>query len=100
MRKIWLGLLVLVLLSPLGMLATGTAWGEWGLEELQELLGWVPAGLERFSQVNPWVLMPDYTIPGLSGSFLSEAAAYIASGLVGVGLCAGAVWLLALGKRD
>lgn len=34
LRPLWIGLLVLLLLSPLGLLPTGTAWGEWGTDEI------------------------------------------------------------------
>jgi cobalt/nickel transport system permease protein len=33
-KPLAIGLLVLVLLSPLGLLASGTAWGEWGADEV------------------------------------------------------------------
>src|SRR4029079_11631204 len=33
-RKLLIGLVVLALLSPLGLLASGTAWGEWGSDEV------------------------------------------------------------------
>src|SRR5262249_49127630 len=32
-RPLWLGLALLMLLTPLGLLAAGTAWGEWGVED-------------------------------------------------------------------
>jgi cobalt/nickel transport system permease protein len=30
---------VLIAATPLGLLATGDAWGEWGLEDLAEMVG-------------------------------------------------------------
>jgi len=30
LKRYWLALAALVILSPLGLLADGTAWGEWG----------------------------------------------------------------------
>lgn len=32
-RPLWLGLCLLMILSPLGLLAAGTAWGEWGAKD-------------------------------------------------------------------
>ena len=32
LRWLWVGIVVLILASPLGLLAPGTAWGEWGAE--------------------------------------------------------------------
>ena len=35
LRWLWAGMGVLILLTPIGVLAPGTAWGEWGGEELE-----------------------------------------------------------------
>ena len=100
MKKLWMGLVALVLVSPLGMLASGTAWGEWGLEELNHLLGWVPHGLERFAEVNGFAPLPDYSLPGVPEAFLPQAGVYILSAVIGVGLCVGLVYALTWGKKD
>ncbi len=47
LRWLWAGMGVLILLTPIGVLAPGTAWGEWGGEELDALVGYVPANLEK-----------------------------------------------------
>ena len=50
LRWLWVGLIVLVLVSPVGLLAPGTAWGEWGTQELTRLgLQSVPVGLQKLS---------------------------------------------------
>ena len=76
---------VLIAATPLGLLATGTAWGEWGADEIAnvknagKVLGYTPKGL-----ANGWsldVLMPDYTLAGVN-----EIVAYIMSALLGVAL--------------
>ncbi len=41
-----IGLMVLV---PIGLIATGTAFGEWGPDELQQAVGYVPAGLQQLT---------------------------------------------------
>jgi cobalt/nickel transport system permease protein len=56
---------VLIVLSPLGLLATGTAFGEWGMDELSEKIGFIPAGLQQFAEVWAYALFPDYSVPGL-----------------------------------
>lgn len=69
----------LVAACPLGLLATGDAWGEWGTEDLAEMVGYTPAGLG-----NGWEwssLMPDYAV----GS-LPEWVGYILSAVIGVAL--------------
>lgn len=82
-KALIIGLLAMVILSPLGLIATGTAWGEWGTEEIKEMWGYVPAGLEKFSQI--WnSLIPDYTVPGLEGSFFQSSLGYIASAAAGI----------------
>ncbi len=78
---LWVGLAGLALLSPLGLLAAGTAWGEWGVEEIQALVGNVPAGLERLSSV--WSApLPDYSLPFLANATVG----YIASAVFGIAL--------------
>ncbi|MBR3326541.1 MAG: PDGLE domain-containing protein, partial [Atopobiaceae bacterium] len=75
-----IGLVVaLVAACPLGLIATGDAWGEWGLEDLADMVGYEPAGL-----ANGWEwssFMPDYSV----GS-LPEVAGYIVSAVIGVAL--------------
>jgi cobalt/nickel transport system permease protein len=74
-------LVALACLSPLGLLAGGTAWGEWSAAELPGLvsggrpLGWVPAGMARGLGLP--ALFPDYSVSGLpawAGTLLSAAA--------------------------
>lgn len=48
-RWAWRGVVTTILAAPLGLLASGTAWGEWGPEELSARLGYVPAGLARWA---------------------------------------------------
>lgn len=77
------GLLVaLVCLSPLGLLAAGTAWGEWGADEIKDVasggqrLGFVPSGMEHGFTLK--VAFPDYAMSGMSGW-----AGYVLSALAG-----------------
>jgi cobalt/nickel transport system permease protein len=95
-RSLWLGLAVLVLLSPLGLLAAGIAWGEWGPSDFQDPAvrqqivtasgnvappATAPSGLERLSSI--WTApIPDY-----APTFMrSEHFGYILSAMVGTGL--------------
>lgn len=83
-KRLWIGLGILILLTPLGLIASGTAWGEWGREELMELLGFVPEGFQRLESF--WIsLLPDYSVPGFEGPVM-EAAGYILSAVVGTAL--------------
>ena len=81
-RIAWAALVVLLILTPLGLLAPGTAWGEWGRGELQSLgLGYVPAGFDRFADI--WKApLSGYDIPLLN----NPTVAYILAALIGVAL--------------
>ena len=58
-----IGLVALIILAPLGLLAVGETFGEWGPEEVKEKLGFVPPGLEQLSSL--WSApLPDYALPG------------------------------------
>ena len=76
---------LLVCLTPLGLLATGTAWGEWGLEDIRdvitegEVLTFVPKGMSEGFRFD--AIMPDYAISGLP-----EIASYLLSAAAGVSI--------------
>jgi cobalt/nickel transport system permease protein len=53
----------LAVATPLGLLAQGDAWGEWGVSALAERVGAVPAGMEGGFAFG--ALMPDYSLAGL-----------------------------------
>ena len=68
LTKLYIGLGILGLLASIGLLASGTAWGEWGKEAFVEMIGYVPKGLEHFSDI--WhAPFPDYFISG-TGDYL------------------------------
>jgi cobalt/nickel transport system permease protein len=76
---------VLIAATPLGLIATAPAWGEWGAEEIADVvtngnaLGYTPSGLANGWSLNS--LMPDYGLEGMN-----EVAAYILSAIIGVAL--------------
>lgn len=92
-RKLWIGIGILLLLSPIGIilpeiLRAGGAWGEWGIEEITEwmqkegLPGFIPEGLKRLSEIwsSPF---PDYAFKGWEEG-LKAYISYILTGLIGV----------------
>jgi cobalt/nickel transport system permease protein len=95
-RRLWIGLAALMILTPLGLLATGAAWGEWGPEDFtdpraresitaasgnQPPPARPPQGFERLSSI--WTApIPDYAPPFLR----SETFGYVMSAMLGVGL--------------
>ena len=97
--KFWIALGCLAALSPLGLILpdrfkAGSAWGEWGADEMEKLVGYVPQGLKRLSEV--WnAPMPDYALKGWEEKGLAHLSfAYILSAIVGVTLIALIIWLL------
>jgi cobalt/nickel transport system permease protein len=95
-RALWLGLAIMMIFTPLGLLAAGIAWGEWGAEDFNDASvreqittasgnvappETVPQGLERLSSI--WTApIPDY-----APSFMhNESFGYIMSAMVGTGL--------------
>lgn len=87
-NALWFGLLFLCLLAPLGLLASGDAWGEWGADVLEKMLGYIPKGILKYSEF--WKApLPDYSISGIS-----EFVGYILSALLGVLLVVALTWLL------
>jgi cobalt/nickel transport system permease protein len=106
-KRLWLGIALLLILTPLGILAVGSAWGEWSApdfskpETRQQMASasrnqvppaQAPAGLQRLASL--WTApMPRY-----APTFLKSAAfGYILSAIAGTGLIvliiAGGGWL-------
>lgn len=97
-RRLWAGLAALAAVTPLGLLATGVAWGEWGAADFADPAGRaaielasgnaalpeaVPQGLARLAEV--WSApFPDYAPAFLA----NEAAGYVLSAALGAGLIA------------
>ena len=88
---VYLMLALLIVLSPLGLLAEGTAWGEWGADEIAATtatadgpkLGYTPTGLtDGFAWSAP---VPDYSLAE-SAPGLPDWAAYVLSAIIGTAL--------------
>ena len=99
--KFWLGLGILIILSPLGLLLperlkAGAAWGEWGIEELRQLVGYVPLGLKKLSGI--WnAPIPHYAFKGWEENSLPRLSfAYIISAVIGIAVIV--ILVLLIGK--
>ncbi|MEI7845224.1 MAG: cobalt transporter CbiM [Chloroflexota bacterium] len=92
LRGLVTGLIILILASPLGLLAPGTAWGEWGTNELSNMgLKTIPTGLEKLSTL--WgAPLAGYDLPILGNTNLG----YLLSAITGIILIALFVWLFSL----
>jgi cobalt/nickel transport system permease protein len=97
LRWLWAGLGALVLLAPAGVLASGSAWGEWSGAQLKDRLGYTPHGVGQLGGL--WrALMPAYSSPGIGNALLG----YLAAAVVGVLIAAALAWvagLLLAGRR-
>jgi cobalt/nickel transport system permease protein len=91
---VWWGLGALLFLSPLGLLAGGTAWGGWSSGELGRLLGYVPSGLGRLSASRPGAPFSDYALPASAGGAWSGPLGYFLCALLGAVAVAGLMFLL------
>jgi hypothetical protein len=97
-KKLWIGIGVLILLSPFGIIipklfkAEG-AWGEWGLDEIEKVAGFVPEGMRRIAE--RWKApLPDYGLPGQGAGLGSQSIGYIVTAIIGVAFVAGMMYLL------
>jgi cobalt/nickel transport system permease protein len=103
-RRLWLALAALLILTPLGILAVGSAWGEWSARDFSDSQARqaiatasrnlappsaAPRGLARLSAI--WTA----PLSGYAPSFIRGAAfGYFISAMVGVGLIIVAALLL------
>ncbi len=103
-RALWAGLAALLIASPLGLLAAGIAWGEWGVDDFKDEAvraqitsasgnvvppESVPQGMERLSSF--WTApIPDYAPAFMHNEYFG----YCLSAMVGTGLIVLTVLLL------
>jgi predicted PurR-regulated permease PerM len=86
-KKILIVLLLLCLITPVGVLLpaffnTGDAWGEWSAQTVKELVGYVPKGLAKYSEV--WQApIPDYNVNKKDLSIVHRSGFYLVSGIIG-----------------
>jgi len=78
LRNLLIALAVMIVAVPIGLLAVGTAYGEWDI------------GVS-----STWAApIPDYTLPSLEESFLNQSLAYWLSAIIGVLLSGGLLILI------
>ena len=99
MKPIYGLLIGMVCLSPIGLLATGTAWGEWAPEDINSVvtngktLGFIPKGMQE--GFNFKAIIPDYSVSGIS-----EIMGYLLSAIGGVAIMIIIFKLINSGKRS
>lgn len=104
-RPLWAGIALLLLATPLGLLAAGTAWGEWGAGDFAD-----PAARASIAEASRGAAAPDATpeglarlssvwtapIPDYAPAFMrNEAFGYLLSAMFGTGAIIFAVIALA-----
>ncbi len=92
LRRLWLALVILAAASPLGLLAPGTAWGEWTAGQLTRLgLKAIPQGINQLSGI--WgAPLKGYNLPILGNS----SVGYLLSAFVGILVVSVVAWLFTL----
>jgi cobalt/nickel transport protein len=86
-KKILIILLLMCLITPVGILLpaffnAGDAWGEWSAQTVKEMVGYVPEGLSKYSDV--WKApVPDYSIDKKDSSVVRQSGYYLVSGVIG-----------------
>jgi cobalt/nickel transport protein len=105
-KKLWIGIGILALLSPLGLIiptlfGAGGAWGEWSAEEFSKLVGYVPEGMRKLAHL--WKSpLKDYAVPGQAQGLARRGLDYVLTAFIGVALAAGLAYLIAcvLGRKN
>ena len=93
LKRLLLALVVLIILVPLGLVASGTAFGEWSADDIQKLVGFVPSGIQSLSGLwNP--PLPDYGYPAAPAGFIGGSLGYYLSAIIGAVVGGGALFLI------
>ena len=93
LRNLIIGLLIIAIVTPIGLIAAGETFGEWSGDELVEKIGYAPQGI-----ITLWnAPLSDYGVPGLDASI-----GYVISAFIGIALCAGIIYLfgMLIAKRE
>ncbi len=96
-----IGMIVLVICVPVGLIAGGTAFGEWGPDELHAAIGYIPAGFQSFNGI--WhAPLNGYDLPGDHETIPTQTPGYYVSAIAGVLIVAGVAFLVgkAIIKRN
>ena len=97
-KKILIFLVVLTFLTPIGILLpmvfdAGDAWGEWSAETVKGLIGYVPEGLQKYTD-SYQAPLTDYTVNSTDLKLSHQSGYYIISGLIGAALTLGITIML------
>ncbi len=87
-ESLWVGILAMIALSPLGLIAQGDAFGEWNAEDIRKVIfkvtgqSFVPKGMAHLQAMgyHPLSILQDYAQSGSS----ANVPGYIGAGILGV----------------
>jgi hypothetical protein len=97
-RKLWIGLLIMAFLSPLGvylpkLFHAEEAWGEWGTEAIEKMLGYVPEGMKKMADL--WKApIADYNFGGEGAALSTQLYSYVISELIGITIAAAVIYII------
>jgi len=106
-HKLWILIAILAVLAPIGLVLpehfrAGAAWGEWSIEEIKNLIGYIPKGLEKLSSA--WSApLPDYALKGQEGyPAIGLSFSYVVSAILGIIIVAVSIFLIGkfLSKKE
>jgi len=86
MKKIYLFVLAVIALVPLGLISENPAWGEWENEYYEKALGFIPKAMQNSIFEAP---IPDYAT-----SSLGDVGSYYFSAFLGVLIIFGVFFIL------
>jgi hypothetical protein len=86
-------IVIMCLLTPLGLIAEGSAWGEWDIEEFNKIVGFIPKSIAEFKPIiEPFI--PDYEIKSIG-----KVASSIISAIIGASLSIGIIWAIKMKNK-
>jgi len=97
-KRLMVGIVIMALLSPLGILlpkifGAGEAWGEWSVDQIERLIGYVPEGMKRIAWL--WKApIRDYNFGAEDSPVTARIFYYIISGFLGIIIAAGIIYLI------
>jgi len=73
-KEIVIFLIIMLALTPFGLIGEYPAWGEWEIEKFQTLVGYIPKGMQNAGIQAP---IPDYEIGGMNSIFSTLISAAV-----------------------
>ncbi len=80
-KKYWYALGILIIFAPLGLLAQGTAFGEWSGADLKAKIGFIPQGMAKLGG-KYHAIFKDYSIQGYDTTLFKSSLGYIFCAIV------------------